>query len=180
MEKEINSCIKILESGGLILYPTDTIWGIGCDATNDIAVEKIFMIKERCDSKALISIVSDSDQLKIYTNPIKILDFSEPTTVIYDDVFGISKLAISNNGTAGFRITNDIFCKKLLNAFGKAIISTSANISGESSPTCYNEISNKIKNKVDYIVKLRMNEKMFKSSTIIKFEKDGKIKSIRN
>tara|TARA_A100001035_G_scaffold269694_1_gene255988 strand:+ start:795 stop:1337 length:543 start_codon:yes stop_codon:yes gene_type:complete len=179
MEAEVKKCLKVLSNGGLILYPTDTVWGIGCDATNDDAIRKVFKLKERSDSKALISIISSYDQLKKLTHVTKEILFEKPTTVIYNNITGISKLAISSDGTAAVRIVKDDFCQKLLSRFNKPIISTSANISTQNTPSCFNDISQKIKDRVEYIVNLRKNEIMNKSSSIIKFEKSGNITIIR-
>tara|TARA_B100000575_G_scaffold277286_1_gene263474 strand:+ start:50 stop:592 length:543 start_codon:yes stop_codon:yes gene_type:complete len=179
MEKEVNKCLEVLGNGGLILYPTDTVWGIGCDATIDSAIKKVFKLKQRSDSKALISIVSSYDQLKKVTHITKEISFQKPTTVIYHNIKGISNLAISSDGTAAIRIVNDNFCQQLLSRFNKPIISTSANISKEDTPSCFNDINQKIIDGVDYIVNLRKDEIMNKSSSIIKFEKSGKITIIR-
>jgi len=179
MRAEVNKCLEVLSKGGLILYPTDTVWGIGCDATIDSAIKKIFKLKQRSDSKALISIVSSYDQLKKVTNINKEISFEEPTTVIYNNIKGISNLAISEDGTAAIRIVNDNFCQQLLSRFNKPIISTSANISKEDTPSCFNDINQKIIDGVDYVVNLRKDEIMNKSSSIIKFEKSGDITIVR-
>ena len=179
MRAEVNKCLEVLKKGGLILYPTDTVWGIGCDATIDSAIKKIFKLKQRSDSKALISIVSSYDQLKKLTHITKKISFEKPTTVIYNDIKGISKLAISADGTAAIRIVNDNFCQQLLSRFNKPIISTSANISKEDTPSCFNDINQNIVDGVDYVVNYRKDEIMNKSSSIIKFEKSGNITIIR-
>ena len=179
MEAEVNKCLEVLSKGGLILYPTDTIWGIGCDATIDSAVRKVFKLKQRSDSKSLISIVSSYDQLKKVTHITKEISFKKPTTVIYNNIKGISKLAISSDGTAAIRIVKDNFCQQLLSRFKKPIISTSANISKDDTPSCFNDINQKIIKGVDYVVDLRKDEIMNKTSSIIKFEKSGDISIIR-
>ena len=179
MRAEVNKCLEILDKGGLILYPTDTVWGIGCDATIDSAIKKVFKLKQRSDSKALISIVSSYDQLKKLIHVNKEIYFEKPTTVIYNNIKGISKLAISADGTAAVRIVNDDFCQQLLSRFNKPIISTSANISEEDTPSCFNDINRKIIDGVDYVVNLRKDEIMNKSSSIIKFEKSGNTTVIR-
>ena len=180
ISNEYKNTLRVLKSGGIILYPTDTIWGIGCDATNEEAIKKIFNIKRREESKALISLVSSKNQLKRIVTEIPKIDItSSPTTVVYPKVNGISKLAISSNGSAAIRITKDTFCKKLIDKFSKPIISTSANISGEDYPKKFSEISNDILTKVDYIVKLKQNIKMISPSKIILICENGKIKKIR-
>ena len=180
MKKEIDNTIKVLEKGGVILYPTDTIWGIGCDATNCEAISKIFKIKKRNNSKALISLVSDSKHLKEITGFIPKIDItSKPTTIVYNSASKISTKLLSKNGSAAIRIVQDSFCKKLIKKFGKPIVSTSANVSGLTNPTSFSEISQEIKKNVDYIVNLRHNELMINPSTILILNKDGSITKIR-
>ncbi len=180
MQIEINNASNILKKGGIILYPTDTIWGIGCDATNSDAVSRIFKIKKRVDSKALISLVADKQQLKNITGKIPDLDItSSPTTIIYPTTKGLSRKLLASNGSAAIRITKDYFCQKLIKNIGKAIISTSANISGVANPKKFSEISEKIKTNVDYIVNLRQDELMESPSVILKINEDGSIIKIR-
>ena len=180
MQTEINNAIEILKEGGVILYPTDTIWGIGCDATNIKAIEKIYRIKKRNDSKALISLVNNVNQLKKITSiQPKSINKLKNTTIIYPKVNIIAKNAKANDGSAGIRITSDKFCKKLVKIFNKPIISTSANISGKMYPKCFSEIEEEITKKVDYIVNLRKKELMDKASNIFLFKIDGKMIKIR-
>ncbi len=180
MIDEIFKVIKVLKNGGTILYPTDTIWGIGCDATNEQAVSKIFDIKKRVESKALISLVEDKNHLLKITNKVpEEADRKKPTTIIYNNISGLASNLKAQNGSAAVRIVQDNFCQKLIKKFKKPIISTSANISGKNSPTQFSEISEEIKNNVDYIVNLRKNEIMNISSSIIKINKDGSIQKIR-
>lgn len=180
MQTEIEKTIAVLKNGGLILYPTDTIWGIGCDATNTDAVEKIYTIKKRKESKALISLVANATQLKELSSKIPKEGLNEnPTTIIYNQVTGLANNLLAPNGSAGIRIAQDEFCKELIKVFGKPIVSTSANISGEHSPINFSEISEEIKNNVDYIVNLRQNEDMQMPSAILHVNSDGSIKKIR-
>jgi len=180
MENEIKKALKVLQTGGVILYPTDTIWGLGCDATNKDAVQKIYKIKQREESKALISLVSDKNMLQKLTNHIPQVDItSNPTTVIYQNVKGLSESLLATNGTAAIRIVQDEFCKKLIHAFGKAIVSTSANISGNNNPKQFSEISEEIKNNADYIVNLRQEQIMESPSTIIKINENETITKLR-
>ncbi|MBC8474470.1 MAG: L-threonylcarbamoyladenylate synthase [Cryomorphaceae bacterium] len=180
MSTEVNNALQVLINGGIILYPTDTIWGIGCDATNEKAVAKIFKLKKRVDSKSLISLVADKKQLKKITGYIPSLDItSSPTTIIYPSAVGLSKKLIASNGSAAIRIVQDDFCKKLIKKFGKAIVSTSANISGAASPKKFSEISEEIKKNVDYIVNLRHDELMTTPSAILIINEDGSITKIR-
>ncbi len=180
MKKEIDNTLSILNNGGIILYPTDTIWGIGCDATNEYAIKKIFKIKKRADNKALISLVANENQLKNITGYIPDIDItSEPTTIIYPSVINLNKKILAEDGSAALRIVQDDFCKQVINQFGKAIVSTSANISGSDSPKRFSEITQEIKNKVDYIVNLQQKKLMTTPSKILKIEKDGSVTKIR-
>ena len=180
MQKKIKEATKILQNGGIILYPTDTIWGIGCDATNEQAVSKIFDIKKRIKSKALISLFENKDHLLTITNNLpKEAENNKPTTIIYNNISGLATNLKAQDGSAAVRIVQDSFCQQLIKKFKKPIVSTSANISGENSPSQFSEISDEIKNNVDYIVNLRRNEIMSISSSIIKINKDGSIQNIR-
>ena len=180
MQTEIDKALATLKQGGIILYPSDTIWGIGCDATNTEAIEKIFKLKKRVDSKALISLVANEQQLKPITEIITDLDItSSPTTIVYPNVKGLGQNLLAENGSAAIRIVQDEFCQKLILSFGKAIVSSSANISGEMFPKQFSEISKEIKNNVDYIVNLRQNELMSTPSSILMINEDTSITKIR-
>ena len=180
MEEEITQALKILQDGGVILYPTDTIWGLGCDATNPDAIQKIYNIKQRKESKALITLVSDKKMLKKLTDSVPDTDItSDPTTVIYQNIEGLSDNLLAEDGTAAIRIVQDNFCKQLIEIFGKAIVSTSANISGTKSPKQFSDITDDIINNADYIVNLRKKERRENSSKIIKIEKNGSITKLR-
>ena len=180
MIEEICKAIKVLKNGGTILYPTDTIWGSGCDATNTDAIEKIYKLKRRAKSKALISLVCNKIQLQEITNLIPDFNITtKPTTIIYPKIRGLSSNLLASDGSAAIRIATDKFCKELIQQFGKAIVSTSANISDEQSPKQFSEIKKEIKNNVDYIVNLRQDELMNKPSQIILINKDRSPKRIR-
>ena len=180
MEKEINKAVEVLQSGGVILYPSDTIWGIGCDATNEQAVEKIYKIKKRNESKALICLVSTKEELTNITQNIPSqAEGKKPTTIIYNQVNGLANNLLAENRSAGIRIVQDVFCKKLITKLNKPIVSTSANLSGKLSPTQFLEIADEIKNNVDYIVNLRQNEIMTTPSEILLINTDGSLKKIR-
>jgi len=180
LQTEINKALATLKKGGVILYPTETIWGIGCDATNTDAIAKIYKLKKRVDSKALISLVANKQQLKSITKTIPDLDItSSPTTIIYPNVKGLGKNLLADNGSAAIRIVQDTFCQKLIHSFGKAIVSSSANISGEMAPKQFSEILEEIKNNVDYIVNLRQNELMSTPSSILMINEDTSITKIR-
>ncbi len=159
LQDEVKKAIEVMKAGGVILYPTDTVWGIGCDATNEEAVKKVYAIKKREDSKALICLVDSDVRLQRYVRNVAdvtwdMMELSEkPLTIIFDNVTGLAPNVIASDGSAGLRITKEEFSKELCFRFQKAIVSTSANISGEPTPTTFEEISDDIKNAVEYVVK---------------------------
>ena len=185
MTDEINSALKVLKQGGIILYPTDTVWGIGCDATNYEAVEKVFKLKQRAESKAMICLVNDFKMLNQYIEDVPevaydILKFArKPTTVIYDNPIRVAENLIGTDNSLAIRVSKDKFSNDLAKRFRKPIVSTSANISGEKTPESFAKISPEILEGVDYIVNLQKNKKSAKPSTIIKLSNDGKVKVIR-
>lgn len=174
MIKEISNSLKSLNQNEIILYPTDTVWGIGCDATSETAVAKVFKIKQRSESKSLIILVDGIEMLKKYIPTIsnKILDILhntiKPTTIIYNNPIGLAKNVVASDNTVAIRIVQNEFCKQLISVFGKPIVSTSANISGMPTPKSFKEIDTAILDSVDYIVNLHRKEINTKSSTIIK------------
>ena len=185
-KNDIESCLIVLKKGGLILYPTDTIWGIGCDATNQQAVNKIFALKKRVDDKTMIILLSRLTDISNYVvKPApQILNYltttTHPTTAIYDKGINVASGLINKDGSIAIRIIRDEFGAALINSFGKPIVSTSANISGEPTPAIFNEISDEIKNGVDYIVQHRRGDfKVAKPSAIIKLNDEKKIVVIR-
>ena len=175
----ITEIIEKLNNSKTILYPTDTVWGLGCDATDEKAIEKIYQLKRRSESKSLIILVSSIEMLKEYVEgiPEKAIDIikesTKPTTIIYNNPKNIAKNAIASDNTIAIRIPKDNFCIKLIKEFGKPIISTSANISGEPTPKLFSEISAEILNNVDYIVDLHTEKVNKKSSTILKIDKNA-------
>jgi len=185
MTEEVNKCITILHKGGTILYPTDTIWGIGCDATNEQAVKKIFEIKKRPFAKAMVILVAEASQLEYYASVPEVawdlVEYAEsPLTIVYPGVKGITQSLISEDGTIAIRVVKDEFCKMIINGLRKPLVSTSANISGEPAPAYFDEISEEIKSKVDYVVPLRQSEhKKNALSKIIKLGMNGAIEIIR-
>jgi len=180
MQTEINKALATLQTGGTILYPTDTIWGIGCDATNPIAIAKIYKIKKRMESKALISLVCNKTQLQNITNSIPDFDITtKPTTIIYPNITGLDTSLLGMDGSAAIRIVTDGFCKELIQEFGKPIVSTSANISGNDFPKQFSEIVDEIKDNVDYVVNLQKSEIMDRISEILLINKNGSIKIVR-
>jgi L-threonylcarbamoyladenylate synthase len=185
MTEEINKCIEVLENGGLILYPTDTVWGIGCDATNEKAVEKVFQLKQRDDSKALICLVANDAMLEKYVEKVPdlaydLMDLStKPTTIIYDKPRGIAKNLIAEDNTLAIRVASDKFCTYLIGKFKKPIVSTSANISGNSTPKSFQNIDEAILKGVDYVVNLHREKLNNSASSIIRLSNDNTVKIIR-
>jgi L-threonylcarbamoyladenylate synthase len=185
-EIDLENSIKILESGGTLLYPTDTIWGIGCDATNIAAVDKVYRIKSRSEAKSLIILLDDIDKLSTYIEKVPditsdLLDsITNPVTIIYSNARKLAKNVIASDGTIAIRIVKDDFCAELIRRFGKPIVSTSANISGYDPPAVFSMVADEIKNSVDYIVKYKQDYfNRSKPSTIIRLRDDGMYTVIR-
>lgn len=183
---DIENCIKVLSSGGLILYPTDTVWGIGCDPTNVEAVSKIYKLKNRNETKSMIILVAEENDILKYTDTseLKIYDYikgiHKPTTVIYQNAINLAPNLINADGTVGIRIVKDDFCKELIKAFGKPIVSTSSNVSGYPTPSMFADIDILIKDGVDYVVQHRQEEQVPGiPSTIIKMNEDGTYEVLR-
>jgi L-threonylcarbamoyladenylate synthase len=185
VKKEINNTVKILKNKQTILYPTDTVWGIGCDATSEASVAKIFKIKQRSESKSLIILVNGIEMLQKYILTIseEILNLlkttTKPTTIIYKNPVGLAQNVIAKDKTVAIRIVKNGFCNQLISKFGKPIVSTSANISGSETPKSFKEIDTRILDSVDYIVNLQREEINTKSSTILKIGEEGKIIVLR-
>ncbi len=185
LNQEIQNTLEVLQNGGIILYPTDTVWGIGCDATNEEAVAKIYKLKKRAETQSMIVLVNSD---KMIHNTFKevpdvawqIMDLSEkPTTLILDKPQNIAKNLIATDNTLGIRLVKDSFCFKLLEKLRKPLVSTSANISGKPTPMTFSEISKEIINGVDYVVNLSREKKCGNPSTIIKIALDNQVKVIR-
>jgi L-threonylcarbamoyladenylate synthase len=187
LQTDIKKCIETLSNGGLILYPTDTVWGIGCDATDPTAVKKIFDLKKRTDSKSLIVLVAEDRDILKYVTQLNLNVFDhlktvqKPTTIIYEGAIGLADNVMSKNRTVAIRIVKEIFCKQLIKQFRRPIVSTSANISNENTPQNFNEISEQIKQGINYIVRYRQEDKTkHEPSSVVKFNKDGKITVLRD
>ena len=185
-KEDIKNAIDAMKKGGVILYPTDTVWGLGCDATNAEAVAKIYKIKQRDDSKALICLADSVDRVQRYVRDVPsvawaLMELSDkPTTVILDGAVNLAPNLIAEDGSIGLRVTNEPFSKELCYRFQKAIVSTSANISGETAAQNYCDISPEILEAVDYVCWTRRQEhKPHKPSSIIKLTKDGRVTIIR-
>ena len=175
-----------MNEGGVILYPTDTIWGIGCDATNEEAVRRVYQIKRRSDSKAMLVLVDSPVKVDFYVQDVPEVAWDlievadKPLTIIYSGARNLASNLIAEDGSVGIRVTNEEFSKRLCQQFRKAIVSTSANISGQPSPANYSEITEELKSMVDYVVGYRQEEMGHpKPSSIIKLDKGGVIKIIR-
>ena len=185
MQQEIKNSIKVLQQHKVLLYPTDTVWGIGCDATSKEAVNKVFKIKNRSESKSLIILVDSIKMLQQYIPNIslKVLNLlksvENPTTIIYNNPIGLATNVVSEDATVAIRIPDNKFCKQLISTFGKPIVSTSANVSGNTTPKSFKEIEQPILDSVDYIVNLQRETENEKSSTILKVADDGEIIVLR-
>ncbi len=186
---DIREAVKILRNGGVVLYPTDTVWGLGCDACNKEAVDRIFKIKRRNDAKALITLVGSLAQLEHTVDNIpevayQLIEYSEkPVTIVYDSPFpgaGIAENLLAPDGTIGVRVTGEEFSSQLCKAFGKPLVSTSANVSGQETPQCFGQISAEIKEAVDYICLSRREEDASSvPSSVIRLSEGGLFKIIR-
>lgn len=186
MEEDIKKCIEVLRNGGLILYPTDTVWGIGCDATNYEAVAKVFALKQRDDSKSMITLFDSVQRACGYVNRMPdvaydMMDLSDkPLTLILDGAKNLATNLVAEDGSVGIRVTNEKFSHDLCMRFKKPIVSTSANISGEPTAATYAEINEAIVNGVDYVVNYRRDDTAkHKPSSIIKLGANGLVKIIR-
>lgn len=186
MTEDIKKACEVMRAGGIILYPTDTIWGIGCDATNEEAVQKVYNLKQRADNKAMLVLTDSDAKLPAYVNDIpeiawdliKVSD--KPLTIIYSGAKNLARNLLGEDGSVGIRVTNELFSRRLCEQFRKPLVSTSANVSGESSPAHFGEVSDTIKNGVDYIVRYRQDD-MSKAqpSGILKLGAGGVIQVIR-
>lgn len=186
MQNDISQAIDVLNQGGLILYPTDTIWGIGCDATNSTAVKKVYTLKQRTDTKTMLVLLNNANRLTQYIENVpemawELIEVSDkPLTIIYPGAKNISTNLISDDGSIGIRIVKEKFCDMLIQQFKKPIVSTSANISGKPSPAIFQQIAEEIKSGVDYIVKYRQEDtKIEPPSSIIKLDSANRIQILR-
>jgi L-threonylcarbamoyladenylate synthase len=185
MNDEINKALDVLCSGGVVLYPTDTVWGIGCDATNKEAIKRIYDIKKRDDKRSMLVLLSNVNRLSSYIDQVPDLAYdiielaNKPTTIIYSGAKNLAENLIADDGSIGIRITEEEFTSKLCDRFKKPIVSTSANISGHTSPLCFNDISEEIINQVDYAVQLNRDKICNNPSSIIKLGNNNEVKIIR-
>lgn len=186
MHDDLKKAVEVLKSGGIILYPTDTIWGIGCDATNAEAVQRIYEIKKREDTKSMLVLMENPALLDRYVDDVPEVAWelveitTTPLTVIYPNAKNLAQNLIAEDGSVGIRFTKEKFTAQLLQRFRRPLVSTSANISGENSPAFFDEISEEIKTQVDYIVEYRQDETtLAQPSSIIKLGSGGRIDIIR-
>jgi L-threonylcarbamoyladenylate synthase len=186
MNDDIKAALEVLQKGGVILYPTDTIWGLGCDACNEEAVKRVYAIKSRVDSKSMLVLMENAALLERYVEEVPeiaydLIELSEkPMTIIYDGARGLAKNLVAEDGSIGIRITTETFSSELIRRFKRPIVSTSANISGRPSPANFSEIEQEIIDAVDYVVKYRQDD-IAKAvpSSIMKLGRGGEIKIIR-
>lgn len=185
-KEDIRRAVEVMNKGGVILYPTDTIWGLGCDATNADAVRRIYEIKQRTDAKALISLVDSETKVQFYVKEVSevawdVMELSErPMTVVFDGGRNLAPNLLAEDGSVAIRITKEAFSKELCMRMKRAVVSTSANISGQPAPRCFAEISEEIKGAVDYICTSRQDEPPTQTaSSIIKLGAGGEVTIIR-
>jgi len=186
LQEEIRKAVEVLRQGGTILYPTDTVWGIGCDATSAEAVKKVYEIKRRADSKALLVLVDSASRILSYVDEVpdmawQLIEITDkPLTIIYPEAKNLAANLIAADRSIGIRVTKELFSKNLCEQFRKPIVSTSANISGNPTPSNFSQIDEAIKSAVDYVVNWRQDEKSEpKPSSIIKLDKGNVIQIIR-
>ena len=184
--EDVRQAVAALRAGGVILYPTDTVWGLGCDATNAEAVAKIYAIKHRAESKSMLTLMRNEAMAERYVEEPEEIAFDliresvEPVTIIFDGAKGLAANLIAEDGSVGIRIPRERYCAELLRAFGKPIVSTSANVSGQASPALYGEIADEIKRKADYVAEYRRDDMTrHKPSSVIKISKGGVFKILR-
>lgn len=186
MNDDLKKACEVMAAGGLILYPTDTIWGIGCDATNEEAVRRVYELKRRSDHKAMLVLMDSEAKLNGYVSDVPDIAWdlievaNTPLTIIYSNAKNLAPSLVGEDGSVGIRITREIFSRQLCERFRKPVVSTSANISGEPSPASFSDISEEVKAGVDYIVEYRQDDQTkSKPSSIIKLGKGGLVQVIR-
>jgi len=186
MEEEVRIAVSFLKNGKIILYPTDTIWGIGCDATQLKPVDRIYRLKRRVESKSMIILLDDEEKLKLYVKKVPALAYdlierySEPLTIIYPGAMNVAKNVVADDGTIAIRIVRDEFCRRMISSFGKPVVSTSANLSGQPAPVVFSKIPEEITLGVDHVVNHHRDTIIrTKPSTIIKMMQNGEFEVIR-
>ena len=186
LRDEVANAFKVVQEGGIILYPTDTIWGIGCDAANTEAVKRIFALKQRDEAKSMIILLDTDNKLQSYIQDVpelayNLIEYAEkPLTLVMPGAKNISPALIAADGSVGIRVTSHSFCQQLIQRLRRPLVSTSANISGQSSPQYFGQISEEIINGVDYVVDIEQHSMEVKSpSTIMRLEPSGKFEFLR-
>jgi len=186
MQEDIKKACEVMQNGGIILYPTDTVWGIGCDATNEEAVKKIFALKQRDDNKSMLVLLDNPVKLQNYVTDLPDIAWDlieltdKPLTIIYEGARNLAPALIAADGSIGIRITDELFSRELCKRFRKPIVSTSANLSGMPSPARFSQIRKEIKEGVDYVVNYRRKEQAeAKTSSIIRLGRNGTIQILR-
>ena len=183
---DVEHCLQVLQAGGVILYPTDTVWGLGCDATNPLAVQKIYRIKQREETKSMIVLLTEErDVIKYVAQPdLRVFDYLEetckPTTVIYKDAVGMAPNLIAPDGSIAIRIVKDEFCRHLIKRLRRPLVSTSANISGQPTPALFSAIDPAITEAADYVVQYRQDDaSIAQPSAVIRWNDDGTVTELR-
>lgn len=186
MKEEIEKALKVLRKGGVIIYPTDTVWGIGCDATNEKAVQRIFKIKKRPSKKSMIVLICEAGNIENIVEKVPEIAYDlmdswdKPLTIVYDNAINLAKNLISDDKTIGVRVSRNEFNKELIRQLGRPLVSTSANISGNPTPVFFNEISPELLKTVDYVVDYqRKSDVDVKPSTVIRIYSDGHFDVLR-
>lgn len=186
LEEDVKKSVEMIKSGKIFLYPTDTVWGIGCDATNAKAVQRIFDLKGRNQGKSMIVLLDDAEKLENYVKRVPAIAYdliensAAPTTIVYSGAYNLAKKLIANDGTIAIRIVRNEYCREIISKSNKPIVSTSANLSGQPTPGTFMEIDEEVKKKVDYVAtSFRERTGRIKPSTIIKLEESGLFKILR-
>lgn len=186
LEEDIRRCAAVMRDGGVVLYPTDTVWGIGCDATSSEAVKKVFAIKRRSDAKALITLVDGEAMLERYVEEVPEVAYQllecalSPITIVYDRGKGVAPELLGEDGSIGIRVTSEIYSNRLCKELRKPLVSTSANISGQPAPGIFRDISGEILDSVDYVACYRRNDTSpSRPSSVIKLSVSGEIRILR-
>lgn len=186
LKQEIEKSVALLKQGKILLYPTDTIWGIGCDATNKKAVDKVFKLKNRQKQKSMIVLLDSADKLCLYVDEVPQIAFdlienaASPITIVYNNAGNLSKKLIASDGSIAIRIVKEDYCLEVIKKLGHPLVSTSANLSGEPAPQIFNQIADIIKERVDYVVDIyRSRIRTIRPSTVIKLEENGTFSILR-
>ncbi|MDR1865901.1 MAG: threonylcarbamoyl-AMP synthase [Bacteroidales bacterium] len=185
-QNDVQQSVSVLKNGGVILYPTDTVWGIGCDATHAPAIERIYAIKRRASQQSLLTLALDTEMLQNHVSTVPdvalqlLASACRPVSIIYPDAKNLPQNLVADDGSIGIRLPGDPFCRELIRAFGKPVVSTSANISGTPAPGMFDDICDEIRRAVDYIVRWRQDDRRpAEASSVIKVERDNTFRIIR-